>query len=149
MRLDTLSNLLGVRACALVGEDGLPLEMQGELGDVLAAELAALRGSSERAGRRLGAGQMTRLAFTSDLIEVVAVFTGSFTLGAALLRGTDTRTAQQTLARIAIGLNDAGQMATGQTAAGLNPPGALPTPVPQDGVQQDNPLQKAAATERS
>ena len=143
MRLDTLSSLPGVRACALVGEDGLPLEMQGELGDVLAAELASLRGSSERAGRRLGAGQMTRLAFTSDLIEVVAVFTGSFTLGAALLRGTDTRTAQQTLARIAIGLNDIGQIAAGQTA-----PGALPTPVPQDGVQQDNPLQKAAATER-
>ena len=51
MRLDTLRSLPGVRACALVGEDGLPLEMQGELGDVLAAELAALRASSERVER--------------------------------------------------------------------------------------------------
>ncbi len=119
MRLDTLSTLPGVRACALVGEDGLPLEMQGELGDALAAELASLRASSERVGRRLGLGQVTRLAFTSDLVEVVAVFTGGFAVGAALLRGTDTRNAQQTLARIAVGLASPGQ--------------GLPTPSAQDG----------------
>lgn len=118
MRLDTLSALPGVRACALVGEDGLPLEMQGELGDALAAELAALRGSSEWVGRRLGLGQVTRLAFTSDLVEVVAVFTDGFVLGAALLRGTDTRNAQQTLARIALDLASSGQ--------------GLPTPLAQD-----------------
>lgn len=134
MRLDTLRSLSGVRACALVGEDGLPLEMQGELGDVLAAELASLRASSERVGRRLGTGQMTRLTFTSDLIEVVAVFTGSFTLGAALLRGTDTRSAQQALARI---------------AAGLSAPGGLPGPVVlPDGAPQDSPVQSNAAAER-
>ena len=120
MRLDTLSSLPGVRACALVGQDGLPLEMQGELGDALAAELAALRASSERVGRRLGLGQVTRLAFTSDLVEVVAVFTGNFAIGAALLRGTDTRTAQQTLARIAVTLASPGQ--------------GLPTPPVQDGA---------------
>ena len=139
MRLDTLRSLPGVRACALVGEDGLPLEMQGELGDVLAAELASLRASSERVGRRLGAGQMTRLAFTSDLIEVVAVFTGGFTLGAALLRGTDTRSAQQALARI---------------AAGLGTPGGLPNPLPlPDGTSQadegrGNEMQDSPAAER-
>lgn len=120
MRLDTLSGLPGVRACALVGEDGLPLETQGEQGDALAAELAALRAGSDRVGRRLGLGQVTRLAFTSDLVEVVAVFTGNFAVGVALLRGTDTRVAQQTLARIAVGLGSPGQ--------------GLPTLPVQDGV---------------
>jgi predicted regulator of Ras-like GTPase activity (Roadblock/LC7/MglB family) len=109
MRLDTLSVLPGVRACALVGEDGLPLEMTGELGDALAAELASLRSSADRTGLRLGAGQVTRMTFTSDLVEVVAVFAGSFTVGAALLRGSDTRMAQQTLARIAVSLVTQGQ----------------------------------------
>ena len=109
MRLDLLSNLTGVQSCALVGQDGLPLEMQGELGEALAAELAALQLSSERLGRRLGVGQVTRLAFTSDLADVVAVFTGGFALGAVLQRGTDTRSAQQTLARVALGLSKPGQ----------------------------------------
>jgi predicted regulator of Ras-like GTPase activity (Roadblock/LC7/MglB family) len=109
MRLDTLSVLAGVRACALVGEDGLPLELNGELGDSLAAELASLRSSADRTGRRLGVGQVTRMTFTSDLVEVVAVFAGEFTVGAALLRGSDTRMAQQVLARIAVGLATPGQ----------------------------------------
>lgn len=109
MRLDALSVLPGVRACALVGEDGLPLEMTGELGDALAAELASLRGGADRTGRRLGVGQITRMTFTSDLVEVVAVFAGEFTVGAALLRGSDTRPAQQTLAKIAVNLGTPGQ----------------------------------------
>ena len=109
MRLDLLSNLLGVQASALVGHDGLPLEMQGELGELLAAELAALQLASERLGRRLGLGRITRLAFTSDASDVVAVFTGSFALGAVLQRGVDTRAAQQTLARVALGLGKPGQ----------------------------------------
>jgi predicted regulator of Ras-like GTPase activity (Roadblock/LC7/MglB family) len=120
VRLDILSGLPGVRSCALVGEDGLPLEMQGELGEALAAELAALRAGTERVGRRLGLGQVTRLAFTSDLVEVVAVFAGDFAVGVALLRGTDTRTAQQALARIAVTLAAPGQ--------------GLPTRTAQEGV---------------
>ena len=50
----------------------------------------------------------------------MAVFTGNFAIGAALLRGTDTRTAQQTLARIAVTLASPGQ--------------GLPTPPVQDGA---------------
>ena len=120
MRLSTLSTLPGVRACALVGEDGLPIELQGELGDALAAELAALRASSERAGRRLGIGQVTRMSITSDVSEIVAVFTGNYAVGAALLRGTDTRSAQQALAKVAALLGTPGQ--------------GLPAPHAQDGV---------------
>lgn len=120
MRLSPLSALPGVRACALVGEDGLPLELQGELGDALAAELASLRSSGERAGRRLGVGQITRMTFTSDLIETVAVFVGGYAVGAALLRGTDTRPAQQALAKIAAGLTTPGQ--------------GLPAPLAQEGA---------------
>lgn len=100
MRLAELSTLPGVLACALVGEDGLALEMSGELGEVLAAELAALRSGVERAGRRLSAGQVTRLAFTGETLEVVALFSGERAVGAALARGSDTRAAQQALARV-------------------------------------------------
>ncbi|GGJ60483.1 roadblock/LC7 domain-containing protein [Deinococcus aquiradiocola] len=120
MRLNALSTLPGVRACALVGDDGLPVEMQGELGDALAAELASLRSTSERVGRRLGVGQVTRIAFTSDLVEVVAVTTAGYTVGAALLRGSDTRVAQQTLAKIAVNLAAPGQ--------------GLPEPLAQEGA---------------
>lgn len=102
-RLDALSGLAGLRAAALVGHDGLPIEAQGELGDVLSAELASLQGYAERLTRRLGAGQVSRLTFTSDTAEVVALVVGEFVLGAALARGTDTRPAQQVLARLALG----------------------------------------------
>ncbi|MFD2610026.1 roadblock/LC7 domain-containing protein [Deinococcus taklimakanensis] len=106
MKLAALRQLPGVIASALVGPDGLPLEAHGEGSEVLAAELAALRSCTERANRRLGAGDISRLAFTSERIEVVAVTSGPFILGAAMLRGSDTRTTQQTLARLALELRD-------------------------------------------
>ncbi|GHG16243.1 hypothetical protein CBQ26_17330 [Deinococcus indicus] len=104
MIIDPLRTLPGVIAAALVGPDGLPIETHGDGGDAMAAELSALRASLDRTGRRLGAGEVTRIAFTSERIEVVAVSSGDFVLGAAMARGTDTRTAQQTLARLALEL---------------------------------------------
>ena len=55
---------------------------------------------------RLGAGDVTRLTFTSERIEVVAVSSGGHVLGVALTRGQDTRSAQQTLARLALDLTN-------------------------------------------
>lgn len=101
MKLDALTNIPGVIASALVGPDGLPIESNGDGGEVLAAELAALRTGLDRMGRRLGSGEVTRLAFTSDRIEVVALAVGDWMLGAALVRSSDTRSAQQALARLA------------------------------------------------
>lgn len=106
MRIDALKGIPGVVAAALVGPDGLPLESNGDGGDALAAELSSLRASLDRTGRRLGAGEVTRIAFTSERVEVVAVASGDFVLGAALARGSDTRSAQQTLARLAVELNN-------------------------------------------
>lgn len=105
-KLDPLRGVPGVVACALVGPDGLPAELLGEGGDALAAELASLRVSLDRTARRLGAGSVTRIAFTSERVEVVAVTSGDFILGAAQARGTDTRAAQQLLARLALELTD-------------------------------------------
>lgn len=105
MRIDPLRTIPGVVASALVGPDGLPIESYGDGGDALAAELTSLRTSLDRTGRRLGAGEVTRIAFTSERVEVVAVASGNFVLGAALARGSDTRTAQQTMARLALDLN--------------------------------------------
>lgn len=101
MKLDVLTNLPGVVASALVGPDGLPIESYGEGGGALAAELAALRGSLDRMERRLGSGEITRLAVTSERIEIVALAVGEFTLGAALIRSSDIRSAQQALAKLA------------------------------------------------
>ncbi|WP_019584854.1 roadblock/LC7 domain-containing protein [Deinococcus apachensis] len=106
MRLDPLRAVPGVVASALVGPDGLFIELIGEAGDALAAELAALRVVLDRVGRRLGAGNVTRVAFTSERVEVVAVTSGDFVLGVALTRGHDTRAAQQLLARLALELTD-------------------------------------------
>ncbi|GGL06067.1 roadblock/LC7 domain-containing protein [Deinococcus radiotolerans] len=105
MKLDPLRTLPGVIAAALVGPDGLAIEAHGDGGDGLAAELVSLRQGMDRTGRRLGTGDVTRLAFTSERVEVVAVTTGPYTVGAAMTRGSDTRTAQQTLARLALDLN--------------------------------------------
>lgn len=105
MRIDPIKTVSGVIASALVGPDGLPLESYGDGGDALAAELTSLRTSLDRTGRRLGAGEVTRIAFTSERVEVVAVASGQFVLGAALARGSDTRTAQQTLAKLALELS--------------------------------------------
>ncbi|WP_034383680.1 roadblock/LC7 domain-containing protein [Deinococcus sp. YIM 77859] len=105
-RLNPLRGVPGVVASALVGPDGLPLEVVGEGGEALAAELASLRVGLDRIGRRLGAGNITRLALTSERVEVVAVISGDFILGAAQTRGTDTRAAQQLLARLALDLTD-------------------------------------------
>ncbi|MBZ9753081.1 roadblock/LC7 domain-containing protein [Deinococcus sp. HMF7620] len=104
MILDPLRTLPGVVAAALVGPDGLTIEGHGDGGDALAAELSALRVGMDRTCRRLGAGEVTRIAFTSERIEVVAVTIADFILGAAMTRGTDTRNAQQTLARIVLDL---------------------------------------------
>ena len=91
-------------AAALVGPDGLPIESQGEGGDPLAVELASLRATFDRIGRRLGAGDVTRLTLTSERVEVVAVSSANHVIGVALTRGQDTRSAQQTLARLALEL---------------------------------------------
>lgn len=103
-RLNALRGVPGVVASVLAGPDGLPLELLGEGGEALAAELASLRVGLDRIGRRLGAGQITRLAFTSERVEVVAVISGDFILAVAQTRGTDTRLAQQLLARLALDL---------------------------------------------
>ncbi|WP_216317861.1 roadblock/LC7 domain-containing protein [Deinococcus aestuarii] len=106
MRLDLLRTVPGLVGAVLAGPDGLPLETLGSGGDALAAELTSLRTGLERMGRRLGAGQVTRVAFTAERVEVVAVAGESFVLAAALQRGTDTRSAQQFLARLASELSD-------------------------------------------
>ncbi|PYE55246.1 roadblock/LC7 domain-containing protein [Deinococcus yavapaiensis] len=104
MKLRSLLTAPGVRAAALVGRDGLALEAYGEEGDHLAAELAALRAGMERASRRLNGGPLTRLAFTSERFEIVAVAVGEFTAAVAVTRGQDTRPAQMELARVAVEL---------------------------------------------
>lgn len=104
MITEPLRALPGVVASALVGPEGLPIESHGEGGDALSAELASLRVALDRTCRRLGAGEVTRIAFTSERVEVVAVASGAFLLAAALSRGSDTRAAQQTLARLALKL---------------------------------------------
>ncbi|WP_027482679.1 roadblock/LC7 domain-containing protein [Deinococcus pimensis] len=107
MKLRGLLAAPGVRAAALVGRDGLALEAYGEEGERLAAELAALRADFERVSRRLGGGQLTRLAFTAELFEVVAVNVGEYVAAVAVTRGADTRPAQQELARVAAELQGA------------------------------------------
>lgn len=101
MKLRTLLAAPGVRSAALVGRDGLALEAYGEEGETLAAELASLRVGLDRTSRRLGGGPLTRLTFTSERFEVVAVSVGDFTAGVAVTRGQDTRPAQMELARVA------------------------------------------------
>lgn len=105
MKLDALTSLPGMVASALVGPDGLPIESYGDGGEVLAAELASLRTSLDRTGRRLGSGEVTRLTFTSDRIEVVALAVGDFMMGVALVRSSDTRGAQQALAKLALDID--------------------------------------------
>lgn len=101
MKLDALRQQPGIVAGVLVGPDGLPLEMIGD-GDVLAAELAELRHWINRTGTNLQAGRVTRIAFTTEKLEVVALATGKFVLGAAVTRGIDTRLTQQALAKLAL-----------------------------------------------
>lgn len=101
MRLDSLRAQPGLIAAVLVGPDGLPLEMIGE-GEGLAAELAALRSWIGRADQRLGAGRVTRIALTTEQLELVALASGPYLLGAALTRGVDTRPMQQALAKLAL-----------------------------------------------
>lgn len=100
MKLDVLHTLPGLVTAALVGRDGLALETVGEGGEALAAELAALRDSAERVGRRLGGGAVSRFALTGEQIEILALTAGDYVLGAALARGVDTRPAQQQLAQL-------------------------------------------------
>ena len=106
MKLDPLKSVPGLVAGVLVGYDGLPLEMVGEGGEALAAELASLRATVTRISSHLGAGRVTRLAFTSERMEVVAIASGDYVLGAAVMRGNDTRPAQQALARLALEIID-------------------------------------------
>ncbi|AFZ66534.1 roadblock/LC7 domain-containing protein [Deinococcus peraridilitoris] len=104
MKLRALMGTPGVRSAALVGRDGLALEAYGDKGEHLAAELASLRESLERLARRLGSGALSRIAFTTEHFEVVAVSVGDFITGVALTRGSDTRAAQLELARVALEL---------------------------------------------
>lgn len=106
MKIDVLRDLPGVIASALVGPDGLPVEASGDGGDVLAAELTALRTVLDRLGRRLGAGEVSRIALTSERVEVVAITSGDYVAGAALSRSSDTRSAQQALAKLVLDLGD-------------------------------------------
>lgn len=100
MRIAALQNVPGLVAAALVGPDGLALDRLGDGGDILAAELAAMRAALERSARRLGSGEITRLAYTTERVEVFAVMKDQFTLGVAMARGQDQRLAQQTIAQI-------------------------------------------------
>lgn len=129
MKLDALRNQPGLYACVLVGPDGLPLDMIGD-GEALAAELAALRTWTDRASERLGAGRVTRIAFTAENVEIVALASGPFVLGAALTRGFDTRPIQQQLAQLVLGVlqlpeepEDAGSAGTGHQEAGMSETG--------------------------
>lgn len=106
MKLETLRTVPGLVAGVLVGPDGLPIESVGDGSEALAAELASLRGTVTRISERLGAGRVTRLAFTSERMEIVAMASGDYVLGAALMRGNDTRLVQQTLARLALEIID-------------------------------------------
>lgn len=106
MKLDPLRSVPGLVAAALVGEDGLPIEFIGEGGEALAAELAALRTGITRVSERMGAGRVTRLSFTSERMEVVALASGDYVLGTAIMRGNDTRPAQQAIARLALEIVD-------------------------------------------
>ena len=101
MKLRALLAVPGLHSAALVGPDGLALEAHGELGEQLAAEVAALRLGMDRSSRRLGGGALTRLAFTTEQLEVVAVAAGIHTAALAMPRGSDTRAAQLELARLA------------------------------------------------
>lgn len=89
-------------AAVLVGEDGLPIESLGEGGEALAAELASLRTTLIRISERMGAGRVTRVAFTSERMEIVAIASGDYLLGTAIQRGNDTRPAQQAIAKLAL-----------------------------------------------
>lgn len=102
MKLDPLRNIPGMVASVLVGDDGLPIDMIGEGGDALAAELASLRTWLDRTTQRMGAGRVSRVAFTTERMEIVAVASGHYVLGSAVTRGHDTRPVQQALARLAL-----------------------------------------------
>lgn len=99
-RLETLRDLPEISVAALVGADGLPVATLGEGSDFLAAELASLHTSLTRLSRRLSAGEVSRLAFTTPTLEVVALSRDGYTLGAAIGRGMDTSAAQQRLAAL-------------------------------------------------
>ncbi len=101
MKLRSLLAVPNLHSAALVGPDGLALEAHGEQGEQLAAEIASLRLGLDRTSRRLGGGVVTRLAFTTESLEVVAVAAGPYTAAFASPRGTDTRAAQMELARLA------------------------------------------------
>lgn len=90
----------GLSLAVLTGPDGLPLATLGEGAELLAAELVGLRTAFERTERRLGVGEVSRAAFTTSNLEIVTLCRGDYTLGAALMRGSDTASTQQRLAEI-------------------------------------------------
>ena len=104
MKLAALMTMPGAQAAVMVGQDGLPLEAHGSEAERLAAEMAALREAMDRITRRLDSGAVSRVSFTSEKFEVVAVALPNVTLATLLTRGVDTRAAQQELARIALDL---------------------------------------------
>lgn len=101
MKLRSLLAVPSVRSAALVGRDGLALEAHGPESEALAAEIASLRAATDRVSRRLGGGQLTRLAFTTETLEVVMIAVGEYGAAMTVARGTDTRPAQMELARLA------------------------------------------------
>ncbi|MFC6617310.1 roadblock/LC7 domain-containing protein [Deinococcus radiophilus] len=90
----------GLSVAALLGADGLTLATVGEGAELLAAELSGLSSALNRLDRRLGVGEVSRLAFTTANLEVITLSRGGYTLAAALMRGTDTQAAQQLMARL-------------------------------------------------
>ncbi|WP_161882441.1 roadblock/LC7 domain-containing protein [Deinococcus alpinitundrae] len=103
--LGEVIDLPGVEGAVLSSADGLNLESYGHYTELLAAELAALRATFERAARQSGLGQMSRVSITAETLEIVAVTAGPYLAAAALTRGIDTRAAQQALARLALNLS--------------------------------------------
>lgn len=102
--LGPVIDLPGVEGAVLSSTDGLSLESYGHYTELLAAELSALRAVFERAARPGGVGGVSRLAITTDSMEIVAVTAGQYLAAVALTRGVDTRAAQQALARMALSL---------------------------------------------
>lgn len=102
MNLDLLRSVPGLVAGSLVGHDGLTISSVGDGADALSAELTSLRGCISRISERMGAGRVTRLAFTTERMEIIAMVSGDYVLGAAIMRGNDTRLVQQVLARLAL-----------------------------------------------
>lgn len=107
MKLDALRGMDGLVAAILVADDGLPVEMIGEGGEALAAEISSLRLWLERTSGRMGAGRVTRVSVITERMEIVGMAsTNGYILAAALSRGQDARQVMQVLARLVLEVSD-------------------------------------------